>query len=133
MNIRERRSPLPSGLRRTHISEVPSLGHLFEAVPASLHCDRTWWTFGSVTGPAAKARNDPGEPSDRMFGMRVLLLGSLTFETDLQGLEHRQLIRCDNVGGRAIDIAATREHEPTLMFPSTLAPAPIRTLSPILG
>ena len=43
--------------------------------------------------------------------MRVLLLGRLSFETGLQGLEHRQLVRRNNVSGRAVDSAVTCEHE----------------------
>src|SRR5437016_5707023 len=38
------------GLRRAHISEAPSLNHLFEALPTSSHGDRTWRTLGSVAG-----------------------------------------------------------------------------------
>src|SRR5260370_38587253 len=59
----------PNGLRRAHISEVPSLGHLFEAIPASSHGDRTRRTLGSVSGPTTEARNDPGEPGDRVARM----------------------------------------------------------------
>src|ERR1700730_15799865 len=102
---------LPLWLRRAHISEVPSLGHLFEAMPAPSHGDRTGWSLGSIAGPTAKARNNPGKTGDRMPGMRVLLLGRLSFKTGLQGLEHRQLVRRNNVSGRAVDTAVKCEHE----------------------
>ena len=43
--------------------------------------------------------------------MRVLLLGRLALEPGLQGLEHRQLIRCNHIGGRAIDRTVTGKDE----------------------
>src|ERR1700736_6551588 len=101
--------PSPYGLRRAHISEFPTLSHLFEAMPASAHGDRTRWALGSVTGPATEARNNPGEPADRPLGMWIFLLGCFAFETGLQGLEHRQLFRRHHVGGRAIDGAVAGE------------------------
>src|SRR5260370_5762615 len=90
----------PCGLRRAHISEFPTLSHLFEAMPASAHGDRTRWALGSVTGPATEAGNNPGEPADRPLGMRIFLLGCFAFETGLQGLQHRQFVRPHHVGGR---------------------------------
>src|SRR6516225_8423927 len=99
--------PLPMWLRRAHVSEPPTLYHVSEAVPASSHGNGTGRTLGSVTCPAAEAGNDPREPGDGELGMRVLLLGRLALEPGLQGLEHRQLIRCNHIGGRAIDRTVT--------------------------
>src|SRR5882757_4457363 len=101
----------PCGLRRAHISESPTLSHLFEAMPTTAHGDRPRWTLGSVTGPATEPRDNPGEPGDRLPGMRVLLFGGVAFETSLQGLEHRQLFLRDHVGGRAIDGAVSGEDQ----------------------
>src|SRR6266446_6134039 len=74
-----------------------------------------------VIGPGGRSEAYPVQPPRRAMiqasqaiewpGCGFFLLGSLSFETDLQGLEHRQLIRRDHVGGRAIDGAVTSEHE----------------------
>src|ERR1700716_4279071 len=101
----------PCGLRRAHISESPTLSHLFEAMPTTAHGDRPRWALGSVTGPATEPRDNPGEPGDRLPGMRVLLFGGVAFETILQGLEQRQLFLRDYVGGRAIDGAVSGEDQ----------------------
>src|SRR4051794_25824209 len=80
-------------------------------MPAAAHGDRPRWTLGSVTGPATEARDNPGEPGDRLLGMRVLLLGGVAFEASVQGLEHWQLFLRDYVGGRAIDGAVAGEDQ----------------------
>src|SRR4051794_5475558 len=99
------------GLGHAHISEPPAMGYLFEAVPPSAECDGSWRTLGSITGPTAEPGDDPGQPSDRVRGVGILLLSGLAFQPGLEGLKDRQLLRHDHVGGWPIDGTCTGKDE----------------------
>src|ERR1700737_3105622 len=81
-SLRSFEPPSPTRLRDSHIlhshCKTIAFGPVGEFGPAGSH---GLWTGRLVVAiPSAETGNDPGQPGQRVFGMRILLAPSVAFE-----------------------------------------------------
>ena len=102
--------PSPPNLADSHIfSEVPSLAHGFELIPSVGDGLGARGAVTLIAAPATEPGGDPGEPCERAFLVRVLLLVGPAFEGAVESDRKLQLVRGNDLAGAALLAVACDE------------------------
>src|SRR6266403_4317994 len=91
---------LPSkALGHLHVFEGPSFEEGTEGCQSVVECNRSW-RFGFVFMPTAELGDDPGGPSEGVFGVGVFLASGLALASLIEQGDELDLVGCEGEAGR---------------------------------